>query len=293
MAAGENAVPPLPDIPVIDLGAASPATLALRLPEGLAALLAAGRRHYGRLPVAWADRRSRAWLARSGSPLLAEIAAVERLAGRPGAALLNLAHEWACTSALLPGAGGGFRLRRTLDWPFEGLGRGLVLLRRAAPAGPVLEASWPGFVGSLTALAPGRFALAFNQAPRRRHPLGRPGAWLGDRRRVSRSRALPPAHLLRLVLDRAGDFDQALALLRDTPLCLPGLITLAGPAPGQGVILEREPDAARLRWGAGAAGNHWPSRPDWGRPRGAQSHARALALAAAGGSGLDGCGRQC
>jgi hypothetical protein len=270
----------LPAIPIVDLGSEPLSALAARRPDDLALLLAAGRRHYGRLALGYADLRSQAWLLRAASPLREEIRAVAKLALGRGAHLLNLAHEWACTAALSPSPAGGFFLRRTLDWPFDGLGRALVLVKRETPEGPALEATWPGFVGTLTALAPGRFALAFNQAPRRRHLLGRAGAWIASRRAINRSRALPPAHLLRQVVETAPDFGSALSMLCERPLCVGGLFTLAGPGPEDAAVVEREPRRYSMHRGAVSVANHWPSRPQWGVARGRDSHARAAALAA-------------
>jgi hypothetical protein len=36
---------------------------------------------------------------------------------------------------------------------------------RYGPAGEFFDVTWPGAVGTLTAVAPGRFAAAINQAP--------------------------------------------------------------------------------------------------------------------------------
>jgi len=268
----------LPAIPVVDLGDAPLSALAARRPQDMAALLAAGRRHYGRLALGYADLRSQAWLIKAASPLREEIRAVAKLAPGRGAHLLNLAHEWACTAALSPLPGGGFFLRRTLDWPFDGLGRSLVLARRETPEGPVFEATWPGFVGTMTVLAPGRFAVAFNQAPRRRHLLGRSGAWVASRRSISRSRNLPPAHLLREVVESAPDFGSALSMLCTRPLCVGGLFTVAAPGAEDAAVIEREPRRYTVHRGAAAVANHWPSRPQWGVARGRDSHARAAAM---------------
>ena len=54
----------------------------------------------------------------------------------------------------------------------------------------------------------------------------RPAAW--------RSRALPPAHLLRIVCDTAPDFDAALAMLHDTPLLNGGTRLAAVMHPAEG-----------------------------------------------------------
>ena len=55
---------------------------------------------------------------------------------------------------------------RTLDWPFKGLGRHIAVARmRGAGGGDFFSVTWPGYVGALTAMAPGRFAACINQAP--------------------------------------------------------------------------------------------------------------------------------
>ena len=54
----------------------------------------------------------------------------------------------------------------------------------------------------------------------RRHAI-RPVDWLNERVRVWRSRALPPAHLLRLVCDRCDTYEDARRVLSETLLCLP------------------------------------------------------------------------
>ena len=66
-------------------------------------------------------------------------------------------------------------LVRTLDWPFAGLGRYAAVARMPGECGDFLSVTWPGYVGALTAMAPGRFAACVNQAPMRRRTAHR---WL-------------------------------------------------------------------------------------------------------------------
>src|SRR5262249_40440392 len=73
----------------------------------------------------------------------------------------NYSYEWGCTTGAAPD-GDGVTLMRTLDWPFDGLGRALVVMRQQGAAGPYLSVTWPAFAGVLTGLAPGRFAAAIN-----------------------------------------------------------------------------------------------------------------------------------
>lgn len=261
---------PLPEIPVIDVGASPAAELLRAAPEGAAALLGAARREHGDLLIRYGDWRSRLWLQRAGNPYLAEIARAAQALGAPGGYFLNVSYEWACTTGTGPDPGGeGARLLRVLDWPLEGLGRHLLVARHAGPPGPWLNATWPGFAGVLTAMAPGRFSAAFNQAPlRRRTPLAA-ADWLIDRIRVGSSRALPPAHLLRQVFETCRDYSAARERLAATPICLPTLFTLSGARPEQGCVIERLEDRAILHEAPAAVANHWLT-PALGqdRPRG-------------------------
>lgn len=90
--------------------------------------------------------------------------------------------------------------------------------------------TWPGVVGVLTGLAPGRFAAAINQPPLP-GGYGRLLGWPLARAQVARSRALSPTHLLRLAFDACRDF-------------------------GEAVVIEPTADAAFEPVGAVAA-NHW------------------------------------
>ena len=96
--------------------------------------------------------------------------------GFPGIWFLNGCYQWGCT-ALACEQGGVLWLVRTLDWPFPGLGRDLEIARMRGTAGDFDNVTWPGYVGVLTASAPGRFAACINQAPmwrRTRRPWLRP-----------------------------------------------------------------------------------------------------------------------
>ncbi|MGE0118981.1 MAG: hypothetical protein AB7S71_07850 [Dongiaceae bacterium] len=273
---------PLPSIPVIDIGAGGPVELLRRTRPQAEALIAAARRQFTPPLVALLDWRARGWLARAGNPYLAEMDAVAAALGRRGLHGLNLSYEWACTSGLSPAADGrGMVLRRTLDWPFHGVGRHAVVARRDAPVGPWFDITWPGFVGVFTALAPGRFAAAINQAPLRRRTGLLAADWLADRIAVGRSRALPPCHLLRRVFESCATYDAAKAALIDTPICLPALFILAGASASAGCIIERTEDRAAVTAAPACVANHWLT-PTFGRgrPRGYDSHARQAGLSA-------------
>lgn len=272
----------LGDIPYIDLGSAGPVELFRREQGRAEALVAAGRRSYGALPFALADRLSRAWLTRTAHPFREEIDAIAAHLGGPGAHLLNMSFEWGCTTGALPDADGVPRLLRVLDWPLDGLGRNVVVARRRTPAGALIDITWPGSTGVITALAPGRFAVAMNQAPRRPRGLGFVGDWVVNRVAMLRSAELPPAHLLRQVCEAAPDFAAARRLLAETPLAVGAIFILAGIRPGETCVIERQESAARLHDGEGAvAANAWLGA-DWpGVPRGRENPQRIAALAAA------------
>jgi hypothetical protein len=247
--------------------------------ERLSLLISSARRTYTPVGFIVAERLSRAWAQRGNGPYAAAVQAVDRLMGRRGAFLLNHSYEWGCTSgAVADPAQGGTTLLRTLDWPFDGLGRTLVVTRWDGGAGGYFSVTWPGLVGVLTGLAPGRFAIAINQPPLPLPGWGRAVGWPAARVRVARSRALSPTHLLRQVFDRCASFAEAVAAIRSTPLCIPAIFTLAGPRPGEAIVIERTMADAFVPVMPVAA-NHWSSQPGpAGRPRNASSRGRHAAM---------------
>jgi len=262
-------------IPYVDLGHAGPAALAETHRETAEALLQAGRRMipYPFLPAM--DMMSRRWAHRAGNPHLDEIATLS--AALPtGVWFMNLCFEWGCTSGVAPEPDGeGMRMLRTLDWPFHGIGRHVVVACQTGPAGDYLNITWPGFVGVVTATAPGRFALAINQAPLvRRGYLPLPGDWLANRLAVFRSRHLPPVHLARRIMETCRSYEEARDALELTPLALPAIFTLAGIERGEGCVIERTETRAWIHPAPAATANHWIRADLKGRPRGTDSQRR-------------------
>ena len=140
-------------------------------------------------------------------------------------------------------------LRRVLDWGFPQLGETMVMLRSMGAAGEFHGITWPGLSGLFQGVAKGRFAIAINQAPMRRHGAGFLGDWLKNRLETKRSRALPPAHLLRQVFETAPDYAAAKEMLRSMEIAVPAILVLAGP--DDGCIIERTEKGHGVREMAG------------------------------------------
>ncbi len=271
----------LPAIPLIEAGD-GPVSLLEAEASRARDLIAAGQRAYGAAALQVADHLSRRWLARAANPYLDEIEAVAARLGGPGAHMLNLSYEWCCTCGVAADPeGAGSRLLRSLDWPLAGLGRNLVVARQSAPAGDYFNVTWPGFVGVTTALAPGRFAAALNQAPMRRFGLPSPADWLINRVGVWRRPALPPSHLLRRVMDECRSYAEARARLTETPICLPALYILSGAGHDEGCVIERLEDRAVVHEAPVSVANHWLSDGLGGDERGAESRTRHALMEAA------------
>jgi hypothetical protein len=210
------------------------------------------------------DAVTRWWLERSCSPYIGEIEAIVAALGFAGIWFLNGTYQWGCT-AVARDEGASPWLARTLDWPFHGLGRHVEIARMQGRAGEFLNVAWPGYAGVLTALAPGRFAAAVNQAPLRRRTRLR-SLRLGDiaanALRTWRVRNSPPDHLLRQVFETCRDFAEAKHRLETTPLARPVIFTLAGCKAGEHCVIERSEQGFATYPGAAAAANDWIN-PQW------------------------------
>ncbi|MGH7122996.1 MAG: hypothetical protein ACREFI_01395, partial [Stellaceae bacterium] len=237
-----------------------------------------GRRSHPLLPYVTRllDRISHSWLVRQSNPYLDEIRDVAAVLRRPGTYFLNTVYEWACSTSVAPDATGGARMIRVLDWGMPGLGRNAVVARHRTACGAFYSATWPGYAGVLTGMAPGRFSAAINQAPK----MPVVGLGLVDeivtRLRVMRSRcAVPGSHLLRQVFERAPDYAAARAMLADesVTLAMPALFTLAGTEPDDGCVIEAFGNQRRVhRSGSGENGalgvaNQWLSADLEGKAR--------------------------
>jgi hypothetical protein len=274
------------EIPYLDLAGEGPLTLLTHEEARATALIAAGRRQYTGFLIDLLDRLSRRWARAVGGPYLPELEAAAALDLPNGVWFMNHAYEWGCTTAAgADPSAPGVRLLRTLDWPFDGLGSTVVVARHETPVGPYYNVTWPGFLGVMTAMAPGRFAVAINQAPVLRHgppwlPYPWPVDWLISRIHTFTSRRPAPAMVLRHVMESCETFAEAKRRLAETPLALSVFFTLAGVEPGDACVIERLPERARQYEAPAVVANHWKSDDLRGRPRGRDSQGRAVALAA-------------
>ena len=225
---------------------------------------------FGGLLARLADPFARGWLRRSGSPFLDDISAIARTLGRPGIWLLHGAYAFGCTALADDGPDGPV-LRRTLDWPFPGLGRLVEVVHQRGPAGDFLNVTWPGFAGVLTAVAPGRFAASINQAPMRRRTTAGWLLWLdyvvnAVAAFVSSGRP-PPEHSLRIAFETCATFDEACRFLETTLVARPVLFLVTGCLPGERVLIERDGEDARVYRDRTVVANAWRDRSDGWRPR--------------------------
>src|SRR5579871_2644222 len=154
-------------IPVVDIRGGGPPLHARQSAGQARALRDACLSFFPRaaLPLVPAlDSAARRWLKHSRSPYVPEVAEIAGDLDFSGVWLLNASYQWGCTARAIVEDGAPW-IVRTLDWPFKGLGRHVSVARMDGAGGDFFNVTWPGYVGALTATAPGRFAACINQAP--------------------------------------------------------------------------------------------------------------------------------
>ncbi|MBV8752159.1 MAG: hypothetical protein JO328_04785 [Hyphomicrobiales bacterium] len=256
-------------IPIVDVRDGGPVRHALECRERARALREEALGWFPRslLPLTPAlDRLARQWLTHSHAPYVPDIAAIAAALGFPGIWFLNNSYQWCCTALARDEADGPW-LARTLDWPCDGLGRHVEVARMRGPAGEFFNVTWPGFVGVLTALAPGRFGAAINQAPlrrRTRHRLLRPVDLAANAVQTwFNVRHMPPDHLLRLAFETCPSYGEARRLLERVPVARPVIFTLVGCAPGERCLIERIEEGFATHEDTVAANDWRRSDPGW------------------------------
>jgi hypothetical protein len=213
------------------------------------------------------DRAARRWLKTSRSPYVAEIGEIADALDFSGVWLLNASYQWGCTSRALAQDGVPW-LIRTLDWPFKGLGRHVAVVRMRGAAGEFFNATWPGYVGALTAMAPSRFAACINQAPmwrRTDHQWLRPFDFAANALNIfARVHYMPPDQLLRQAFETCKDYAAARRMLETTPVARPVMFILVGCAAGEACVIERTETDFVTRDDDICRANDWvPSRSGW------------------------------
>ncbi|WP_442756549.1 hypothetical protein ACNHKD_08050 [Methylocystis sp. JAN1] len=222
----------------------------------------------GRYCLSPIDRVAANWLKKSASAYRAELEHVVSILGFPGAMTLNMSYLFACTTQAYEGPDGLPRIRRTLDWPFKGLGEAVEMAWQSGPAGDFYNATWPGAVGVLSAMAPGRFCAVINQAPMLRRTKGALGfavdAAINLRNALASEGGWPPDHLLRYAFETCESFEDAVTLIAREPLVRPTLFTLAGVKRGEMALIERTEDEARIYRRPVIVANDWQEpQPRW------------------------------
>ncbi len=249
-------------IPLTDIREGGPLRLAV---DGRARARALGDECLAWLPSAVRmllpamDAVTRHWFKRSCSPYVAEIETIASALGFPGIWFLNGTYQWGCTAVARDEDGVPW-LARTLDWPFPGLGRHLEVARMRGAAGEFFNVTWPGYVGSLTASVPGRFAAAINQAPlwrRTSHPWLRLYDVAANAIGTWRIRSCPPDHLLRRVFETCREFSEAKHRLETEPIARPVIYTLVGVRAGECCVIERTEQGFASRVDDTSAANDW------------------------------------
>jgi hypothetical protein len=269
----------LEPIPVLDTGRDFPMETLLAHEARAHALLDLATAAVPSAALRQLDKVSRRWLEKWENAHLAEIDAIAARLARPGAYFFSVNYEWGCTCRVSPSPDQkSARLMRVLDWKTPGLGKHVLAARVSGASGRYVTLTWPGYTGVLTAMAPGRFSAALNQAPMRKAVGFYVLDWAANRRRVWTMPHPTPAHLLRTVFERAESFSQARHMLMSEPISTPGIYSLAGLKPSETAVIERTETEARVHDGANVAANHWQA-PGWrGRARGEQSAERACLL---------------
>jgi hypothetical protein len=271
--------PGLTEIPVVQTGPDFPMVTLQAHRHRLDDLFDAATHRIPPMALRRLDQISRQWLVRWNNPHLAEIDAIAAVVGRPGVYFFSINYEWGCTTAAKPAPDRkSARLIRVLDWRTPGLGRNVVAADVAGNAGRYITLTWPGYTGVLTAMAPGRFSAALNQAPMRQDFGLMPLDWARNRVRVWRTPHAMPGHVLRAVFDEAKDFAEARSRLITTPISTPAIFVMAGLKPGETVVIERTETEARVHEGANVAANHWQAAGWRGRQRGTDSAGRACRM---------------
>ncbi|WP_198033080.1 hypothetical protein [Methylosinus sp. PW1] len=273
----------IPFLDVRDGGPIAHATARIAAAEALRDACLAPMPRWGHVCLAPLDRLARSWLQKSASRYFEDLERIAEILGFHGAATLNMSYLFACTTQAFVAPDGSPTIRRSLDWPFRGLGRGVEIAWAAGTAGGFYNVTWPGAIGVLTAMAPGRFSAVINQAPMRRRVEGLAGFpydfTLNLANALKYETGWPPDHLLRYAFETCATFEEAVALLAREPLARPVLFTLTGTAPHEIALIERTEREANVLRGPVIVANDWQQpRAGWRGRMGPENNEARRAL---------------
>lgn len=270
----------LPEIPFERLGQNGWDELLRRHRNRTLDLIESGRKLVHPVPIRALDGLSRRWAQKCDHHHFDLISKMAK--DMPsGLWFMNFCYEWGCTTrvGLHPDTGLPVMLR-SLDWPFDGIGRNIVMVEKDGKDGnSYMAATWPGYTGVITGMKSGRFAVAINQAPLSAPIQFHAANWSIARGRVWRNRHITPGHLLEKVFEEVSDFADAKRVLAETPIALPVIFSIIGTAPDERCIIERLETRHHLREGDGVAANHWECFTQPASARGNDSVGRAAVLA--------------
>lgn len=176
--------------------------------------------------------------------------------------IANLLYELlgGCTSFVcVDGASGKLLHGRTLDWPFIPLGKHTIQMEWVSGGQTLFQSvGWPGYVGVMTAVKPGKFSISLNA----RYPSVEAAWWAkwlvakdGEGAVMASlltsascrlysgllGGGFQAASLIRKTLERADSFDEACTMLHDMPIAVPSYF----------VVVSTGPDAAIITRGVG------------------------------------------
>lgn len=168
---------------------------------------------------------------------------MEGIAGQRGMpfrsiAVANLYYDalkfaWGCTAMAFDTKDGPVHARN-LNWWTENrlLNHGTMVSRfEGCGAGSFITVGWPGFIGALSGVAPGRFAITLNAVLSEAPPTV----------------ALPVVFLIRDVFETCSTFDEAVRRLAETPVASDSLLLVTGASRGEMVVIEPTPTSNALR----------------------------------------------
>jgi len=171
---------------------------------------------------------------------VAELAAIAQMIGASSDEVLvvNLYYDMikfvlGCTAFAVDTDHGPLHARN-LDWWTDNalLARSTVVVHmQGATAGPFHLVSWPGFIGALSGVAPGRFAISLNAVLSDEPPAFAP----------------PITFVLRSVFETARTFTEAVDRLMAAKIASDCLLLVTGTQLGEMVVVERTPTRAAVR----------------------------------------------